>query len=160
MPNKPATPLTTYKHPESVLVVIHSADGQVLLIRRVDSGTWQSVTGSKEGAQESWWDTACREVHEETGIDAMATGHVLRDWGLENTYDIYPKYLHRYAPGVTRNTERVFGLTLPRAVPVTLHPQEHTEWRWVPYPDAADQVFSPSNAEAILWLPKLGLISP
>jgi len=160
MPTISATSLKTYKHPESVLVIIHSTDGQVLLIRRVDSGTWQSVTGSKEGAQESWWDTACREVNEETGIDALAPGHVLRDWGLENTYDIYPRYLHRYAPGVTRNTERVFGLTLPQPVPVLLHPQEHTEWRWVPYHEAADQVFSPSNAEAILWLPQLGLIGP
>jgi dATP pyrophosphohydrolase len=155
-----ATQARSFKLPESVLVIIHSTDGQVLLIRRVDSGTWQSVTGSKDHAHESWWDTACREVREETGIDALAAGHVLQDWGLENTYDIYPKYLHRYAPGVTRNTERVFGLTLPQPVPVTLHPQEHTEWRWVPYPEAADQVFSPSNAEAILWLPRWGVVRP
>ena len=145
-----------YKLPQSVLVIIHSPCGQVLLIRRVDSGTWQSVTGSKEGLQEPWEETARREVAEETGIDAGAPGHQLVDWGLENTYDIYPKYLHRYAPGVTRNTERVFGLTVPRATPIRFHPDEHTAWRWLPWQQAADEVFSPSNAEAILWLPQLG----
>jgi dATP pyrophosphohydrolase len=153
-----ATSAATYKWPESVLVVIHTADGQVLLIRRVDSGTWQSVTGSKETPEEPWAETARREVWEETGIDAMARGHELCDWGLQNTYDIYPKYLYRYAPGVTRNTERVFGLTLPGVIPVRLHPAEHTEWRWLPWRQAADEVFSPSNAEAILWLPRLGRI--
>ncbi len=151
------TPSKAYKWPESVLVIIHTADGQVLLIRRVDSGTWQSVTGSKDSPDEPWELTACREVWEETGIDARASGHRLLDWGLQNTYDIYPKYLHRYAPGVTRNTERVFGLTLPSAMPVSLHPDEHTAWRWLPWQQAADEVFSPSNAEAILWLPRFGL---
>ena len=146
-----------YKWPESVLVIIHTADGQVLLIRRVDSGTWQSVTGSKDTPHEPWHETARREVWEETGIDALDRGLHLRDWGLQNTYDIYPKYLHRYAPGVTRNTERVFGLTLPKPMPVRLHPAEHTEWRWLPWREAADEVFSPSNAEAILWLPRWGL---
>jgi dATP pyrophosphohydrolase len=75
---------------------------------------------------------------------------------LENTYDIYPRYLHRYAPGVTRNTERVFGLCVPQDTPIRLSPDEHTAWRWLPWQQAADEVFSPSNAEAILWLPKLG----
>ena len=149
-------PPLAYKCPLSVLVIIHSAQGQVLLIRRVDSGTWQSVTGSKEGQQEEWAQTACREVWEETGIDVYAPGHQLRDWGLENTYDIYPRYLHRYAPGVTRNTERVFGLCVPQDTPIRLSPDEHTAWRWLPWQQAADEVFSPSNAEAILWLPKLG----
>lgn len=156
-----STPVqTVYKWPESVLVIIHTPDGQVLLIRRVDSGTWQSVTGSKEGGAEPWVQTAWREVMEETGIDARADGHRLSDWGIENRYDIYPKYLHRYAPGVTRNTERVFGLTLPRVQPVTLHPDEHTEFKWLPWQQAADEVFSPSNAEAILWLPRLGRLRP
>ena len=37
-----------YKIPESVLVVIHTPEQEVLLIRRTDAGTWQSVTGSKD----------------------------------------------------------------------------------------------------------------
>ncbi len=95
-----------------------------------------------------------REVHEETGLDATAEGCELVDWGLENVYDIYPRYLSRYGPGVTRNTERVFGLRVPSICPVQLSPTEHTEWQWQPWHVAADQVFSPSNAEAILWLPR------
>ena len=93
-----------------------------------------------------------REAREETGIDcAIGT---LRDWGVENIYDIYPRYLPRYAPGVTRNTEHVFGLTVPVGTPVQLNPREHTAWRWLPWREAADACFSPSNAEAILMLPQ------
>ena len=39
----------TYKIPESVLVVIHTANLEVLLIERADHpGYWQSVTGSRD----------------------------------------------------------------------------------------------------------------
>jgi dATP pyrophosphohydrolase len=142
-----------FKLPRSVLVVIHTPALDVLLINRADSpGFWQSVTGSKDDPDEPYEATAIREVREETGIDA-ALG-TLRDWNLENVYDIYPKYLHRYAPGVTRNTEHVFGLCVPAGTPVTLNPREHTAWRWLPWRQAADACFSPSNAEAILMLPE------
>jgi dATP pyrophosphohydrolase len=58
-----------YKIPESVLVVIHTADLQVLLIERADRpGFWQSVTGSKDVEDELLLETAVREVGEETGI--------------------------------------------------------------------------------------------
>ena len=144
-----------YKIPESVLVVIHTAALDVLLIRRADAGTWQSVTGSKDHAQESFWDTAVREVREETGIDALHPACSLRDWALENIYDIYPAWRWRYPPGVSRNTERVFGLQVPQAWPVVLSPDEHTAQQWLPWREAADQVFSPSNAEAILMLPRM-----
>jgi dATP pyrophosphohydrolase len=146
--------MPAYKLPQSVLVVIHTPALEVLLIRRIDAGTWQSVTGSKDHEAESFWDTAVREVHEETGLDATAAGCELVDWGLENVYDMYPRYLSRYGPGVTRNTERVFCLCVPSICPVQLSPTEHTEWQWQPWHVAADQVFSPSNAEAILWLPR------
>lgn len=143
-----------YKIPQSVLVVIHTPALDVLLINRTDSpGYWQSVTGSKESEDEPFELTAIREVQEETGIDC-AIGR-LTDWAIENVYDIYPKYLHRYAPGVTRNTEHVFGLCVPAGTPVALNPREHTAYRWLPWREAADACFSPSNAEAILMLPKL-----
>lgn len=142
------------KIPQSVLVVIHTPAREVLLIRRADAGTWQSVTGSKDHPEESWWDTAVREVHEETGIDALAPSCSLQDWGLENTYDIYPAWRWRYPPDVSRNTERVFGLCVPSAMPVVLSPAEHTAHQWLPWREAADAVFSPSNAEAILMLPR------
>lgn len=143
-----------FKIPQSVLVVIHTPAGQVLLIRRTDSGTWQSVTGSKDHPHESWADTAVREVFEETGIQAQSPGCRLHDWQLENQYDIYPEWRWRYHPDVSRNTERVFGLLVPQAHPIVLSPQEHTESQWLPLHAAADQCFSASNAEAILMLPR------
>jgi len=142
-----------YKIPESVLVVIHTPAQEVLLIRRADAGTWQSVTGSKDHPAETWLETAIREVKEETGIDAQQPGCFLNDWGLENQYDIYPAWRWRYAPEVSRNTERVFGLRVPEKLPITLSPTEHTEWQWQSWRAAADQCFSASNAEAILMLP-------
>lgn len=146
------------KIPQSVLVVIHSADGQVLLIERADKpGYWQSVTGSKDTLDEPLLETCRREVREETGIEvgsALVPSHHLRDWALSNVYEIYPVWRHRYAPGVTYNTEHVFGLLVPRKVPVVLSPREHLQHEWLPWREAADRCFSPSNAEAILMLPR------
>jgi len=147
-----------FKIPESVLVVIHTPALDVLLLERADMpGYWQSVTGSKETPLEPFEATAAREVSEETGIVVGPAGVPtanLRDWGLRNVYDIYPKYLHRYPPGVTRNTEHVFGLLVPAATPVRLAPREHTAFRWLPWREAADACGSFSNAEAILHLPR------
>lgn len=140
-----------YKIPRSVLVVIHTPALDVLLIERADRpGYWQSVTGSLDSEGERLEDTARREVLEETGI---ASGE-LRDWQLENVYEIYPVWRHRYAPGVTHNTEHVFGLTVPAGTPVALNPREHLAFRWLPWREAADACFSPSNAEAVLQLPR------
>lgn len=145
-----------YKIPLSVLVVIHTPALQVLLIERADApGFWQSVTGSKDGEGESFELTAAREVREETGIDVHLPGHLLSDWQLENVYEIYPQWLHRYASGTTHNTEHVFGLCIPAPVPVKLHPREHRAQIWLPWGEAMDRCFSPSNAEAISWLPRL-----
>ena len=147
-----------YKIPESVLVVIHSPELDVLLIERADHpGYWQSVTGSKDAPDEDLAETAVREVAEETGIVIGAVGVPmanLRDWRLSNVYEIYPVWRHRYAPGVTHNTEHVFGLRVPRDVAVTLAPREHLRFGWWPWREAADRCFSPSNAEAILQLPR------
>jgi dATP pyrophosphohydrolase len=150
-----------HKIPESVLVVIHTPAREVLLIERADKpGYWQSVTGSKDRIDEPLVETCVREVAEETGIEVGGGGELgvpqaaLRDWGLSNLYEIYPVWRHRYAPGVTHNTEHVFGLTMPRCVPVRLNPREHLRFQWLPWREAADLCFSPSNAEAILQLPR------
>ncbi len=151
-----------YKIPQSVLVVIYTAGMDVLLIKRADvqvngPAFWQSVTGSKDALGEDFRDTAQREVFEETGIDCgvgSSLEDALLDWQLENVYDIYPRWRHHYAPGVTRNTEHLFGLQVPPGIGITLNPREHTAFKWLPWRDAALQCFSPSNAEAILMLPR------
>jgi dATP pyrophosphohydrolase len=147
-----------FKIPESVLVVIHTPALDVLLIRRADADEfWQSVTGSKDYADEALPLTAAREVAEETGIDCFPGSSLaarLRDWQLQNVYEIYPRWRARYAPNVTHNTEHLFGLCVPERVVPVLQPREHTAWRWLPYHEAADACFSPSNVEAILLLPQ------
>jgi dATP pyrophosphohydrolase len=147
-----------FKIPESVLVVIHTPALDVLLIERADRpGYWQSVTGSLDHAGEPLEATCAREVLEETGIDVAAVvsaGGRLQDWRLANVYEIYPTWRHRYAPGVTHNTEHVFGLTVPAGTAVRLNPREHLRFGWWPWREAADRCFSPSNAEAILQLPR------
>jgi dATP pyrophosphohydrolase len=144
-----------FKIPQSVLVVIYTPQRDVLLIERADApGFWQSVTGSKDFEDEAFASTAVREVMEETGIDALAPGNVLLDWRLENSYQIYLQWRHRYALGVVRNTERVFGLCVPQPLSVVLSPDEHISQIWLPWCDAAERCFSPSNAEAILHLPR------
>ncbi len=152
------TAMSIHKIPQSVLVVIHAPNLDVLLIERAKQpGFWQSVTGSKDFEHEDWAQTAIREVLEETGIAVGSAGvphHALQDWALENVYEIYPIWRARYAPGVTHNTERVFGLCVPRDTPITLAPREHTQHAWHPWQEAADRCFSPSNAEAILQLPQ------
>jgi dATP pyrophosphohydrolase len=136
-----------YKIPVSVLVVIHTPDLRVLLMERADRpGFWQSVTGSQDEG-ETLRQTAVREVGEETGLDAEA--YELSDWQAQNVYEIYPEWRWRYAPGVTQNTEHVFSLRLPDALPVRLAPREHTAYEWLPYDRAADKVFSWSNAKVL-----------
>ena len=141
-----------YKIPVSVLVVIYTPSSEVLLLERADHpGYWQSVTGSQDG-NETLRETAVREVFEETGFEAGL--YTLADWQVQNVYDIYPEWRHRYAPGTTHNTEHVFGLELPVMLPVKLSLHEHLNYMWLPWQEAAEKVFSPSNRAAILQLPE------
>ena len=146
------TVTTPYKLPVSVLVVIYTADLAVLLLERADRpGFWQSVTGSQD-AGETLRETAQREVFEETGLDTDSLELV--DWRRENRYEIYLRWRGRYAPGITHNTEHVFGLRVPGVLPVKLAAREHLQFMWLPWRDAADKVFSWSNAAAIRELPQ------
>jgi dATP pyrophosphohydrolase len=146
------------KIPESVLVVIHTAELEVLVIERADrAGFWQSVTGSKDRLDEPLELTAIREVAEETAIEiggARVPRTALLDWQHAIEYEIYPVWRHRYAPGVTRNTEHWFSVMVPRDIEVRLAPREHTAMLWLPYEQAAARCFSRSNCAAILELPQ------
>jgi dATP pyrophosphohydrolase len=141
----------SHKLPHSVLVVVHTARLEVLLLERASrAGFWQSVTGSLDRLDEPTAAAAAREVAEETGIDA-ARG-VLQRWPMANTFEIYQRWRHRFAPGVTHNTEHVFGLRLAERLPVTLAREEHIAFEWLPWRDAARKCFSWSNRDAIVAL--------
>lgn len=147
--------MSSFKIPVSALIVIHTADLQVLLLERADkAGYWQSVTGSVErladGTLEAPYDAAIREVAEETGLDARQ--YAFSDWQASHVYEIYPHWRNRYAPGVTENTEHVFGLALPAPLPVQLAPDEHVRYEWVDWREAAKKVFSWTNVEALRML--------
>lgn len=144
----------SFKIPRSVLVVIHTRALDVLLMRRCDDPSfWQSVTGSLASPDETHKAAALREVAEETGIHAADSD--LCDWQIENEYEIHPQWRHRYAPDVTHNVERVFGLCVPPHATVHLNPREHLAWRWLPWDEAAAVCSSRTNAKAIRLLPKL-----
>ena len=146
---------STFKIPQSVLVVIYTPELYALILKRIDMQTWQSVTGSKNFLDKTYQHTAVREVFEETGLNEKQKGFRLDDWYLENIYDIYPHYLHRYEPGVYQNVEHVFGLQIAYQAPIILSPTEHTHYQWLPYQEAAQAVSSASNAEALLMLPRM-----
>jgi dihydroneopterin triphosphate diphosphatase len=144
-----------YKLPVSVLVVVHTDDLRVLVLERARRpGYWQSVTGSLDWPGEPFEVAAARELREETGIDAAA-GRLTR-WNLAYTFEIYLQWRHRFAPGVTHNTEHVFGLALAQPLPVTLAPDEHTAFAWLSWPEAVQKCFSWSNRDAIRMLGENG----
>ena len=143
------------KIPESVLVVIYTPALDVLLIERADHpGFWQSVTGSRNTADEPLRATCVREVAEETGL--VVSADQFDDWKLSHCFEIYPNWRHRYASGVTHNTEHVFGLCRPHRFEPQLDAREHTRHQWLGWRDAADACFSWTNAEAIRRLGELG----
>lgn len=138
------------KRPQSVLVLIHTGGGQILLLERArHAGYWQSVTGSLE-MDEHYGPAAVRELAEETGINCSLEG--LIDTGIENRFEILPLWRDRYPSGVTHNVERVFLFEAPGAVQITLAPEEHRDAMWLPWREAVNKVFSWTNADAILRL--------
>ena len=136
-----------YKRPQSVLVVIYTVVGEVLVLRRRQPPDfWQSVTGSLDWDEEAAV-AARRELREETGL-----GDEVRvvDCGVVNRFPILPAWRARYAPAVRENIEHVFRVRLPGRCPVTLNPREHQEYLWLPRDRAAAKVSSYTNRDAIL----------
>lgn len=141
----------TPKLPVSVLVLVHTAQRDVLLLERAArAGFWQSVTGSLDRPDEPLEAAAVREVLEETGIDAAA-GRLER-WNLVYTFEIYAQWRHRFAPGVVHNIEHVFALEIGSRAPVRIAPDEHVAFTWLPWREAAARCFSWSNRDALLML--------
>jgi len=135
-----------YKRPESVLVVVFTRSGDVLLLKRVDHPDfWQSVTGALRWGERPAG-AARRELVEETGLAAEA----LVDHGRVFTFEILERWRHRYEPGVDHNREHLFSLELAERAPVRIDPGEHSAWQWQPRERAAALVWSWSNRRAIL----------
>jgi len=137
-----------HRRPESVLVVVYTRTGSVLLLKRADHPDfWQSVTGSLLWEEAEPRTAAVRETREETGLTIDA--HALRDLRRTYRYAILPQGRHRYAPDVTENTEHVFALELPAETALTIHPAEHVEYGWFDFDVAAAKVASWTNREVI-----------
>lgn len=134
-----------YKRPESVLVVVYTPSGEVLLLeRRAPPGYWQSVTGSLE-PDESPRAAAERELHEETGLRLPVT-----DCRQRNRFPIHPAWQARYAPGTPHNREHVFRAQCETPQPVVLNAAEHRGYRWLARAAAAELASSATNRRAIL----------
>ena len=139
-----------YKRPESVLVVVYTETGKVLLLRRTDhEDFWQSVTGSMRWDETDPMQTAIRELKEETGLDA---GNALINLNLSHQYEIFPQWRHRYAPGITENTEHAFALKLEDVVDVSINADEHTEAVWLKFSEVADKMRSWTNRKVVDYL--------
>lgn len=142
-------PMTAGKRPESVIVVIYSGAGRVLLLRRLDRpGFWQSVTGSLR-PDETPLEAARREVVEETGFDPAG----LEDCGRTRRFEIVAPWRERYPDGVTHNIEHEFRLRLEAEPEPRLAPGEHDHARWCARGQALALAASWTNRAAIRLLP-------
>jgi dATP pyrophosphohydrolase len=142
----------SYKRPESVLVVVYTRGGEVLLLQRADATeAWQSVTGSMRWDEKEPVDTAHRELFEETGLVA---GDLLKDPGVKNRYPIHPLWKPRYHPDQHENCEHLFFLELPERSVITLNSSEHQNFCWLPFRQALGKVRFSTNRDAIEMLMK------
>ena len=141
-----STERQNYKRPESVLIVVHTADGLILLLKRVDvEDFWQSVTGSLRWG-ESAREAALRELREETGI---VVAEDLLDWHQTARFEILEKFKPRYAPDTHTNLEHLFSLEVEADRSVVINPEEHSAFQWRHYSEALDILWSWSNRDAV-----------
>jgi len=142
-------PTDRYRRPVSVLVVVHTDDGQALLLKRKQPFEfWQPVTGSlHEG--ETHAEAAARELREETGLTDEGA---LEYTGTSRQFAIDPRWLHRFQPGIVENVEFEYRYRLPAAMDIRLADDEHSQFRWLPAAEAADLAWSWTNREALLNL--------
>ena len=139
-----------YKRPESILVLVCTRAGDVLLMERTrPHGFWQSVTGSLEWG-ESATAAAARELTEETGL--VGAGRLI-DLRHGERFPIVPPWRARYAPTVHFNLEHWFLLELPARRTIRVSTREHRQYRWLSAAAAARRATSWTNRKAIrMWM--------
>ncbi|WP_392559976.1 dihydroneopterin triphosphate diphosphatase [Orbus mooreae] len=137
-----------YKNPESVLVVIYCQTTKrcLMMQRQDDPSFWQSVTGSLEMGEKPY-QTAIREVKEETGFDILRHAYPLIDIHYSIEFEIFPQFRHRYHPNVSTNREHWFYLLLPEESTPSL--TEHLAYQWLSIEQAIVLTPSWNNRQAI-----------
>ena len=141
-----------FKRAESVLVLVYTELGHVLMLERNrPEGFWQSVTGSLEW-NELADQAAVRELFEETGLKDRQ----LTNCNMENSFPILPEWRHRYAPDVKENRESVYALRLSAPCKIQLNPNEHNKYEWLDYKAAIQKCSSWTNRQAIEQIVKPG----
>ena len=139
-----------YKNPNSILLIIFTTKFKVLLLKKNSKrDLWQSVTGSME-LGENPYDTALRELQEETGINKQKSDLIFDD--LSHKFMIYSEWIDRYEESTYSNKEYIFGLKLNNEVSVKLS-REHSSYKWVDLNDAIHLVFSWTNKAALKAIP-------
>jgi len=139
-----------YKNPYSILLIIFTTKFKVLLLKKnYKRDLWQSVTGSIELGEDPY-DTALRELQEETGINKQRSDLIFDD--LSHKFMIYSEWIDRYKESTYSNKEYIFSLKLNDEVSVNLS-KEHSSYKWVDLNEAIHLVFSWTNKVALKAIP-------
>jgi len=139
-----------YKNPNSILLIIFTTKFKVLLLKKNSKrDLWQSVTGSIELGEDPY-DTALRELQEETGINKQRSDLIFDD--LSHKFMIYSEWIDRYKESTYSNKEYIFSLKLNDEVSVKLS-REHSNYKWVDLNEAIHLVFSWTNKAALKAIP-------
>ena len=134
------------RRPVSVLVVVYTDDGYVLLLRRAKPfDFWQSVTGSLNPG-ETHAEAAARELLEETGLTNQG---VLSYSGVSRHFVIDPRWRDRFAPGVVENAEFEWHYRLPSRMEIRHEEDEHSEYGWFRFDEAIERIWSWTNRDAV-----------
>ena len=141
--------MTAARRPVSVLVVVHTDDAQVLLLKRREPFEfWQSVTGSLKD-DEKHSEAAIRELQEETGLTDEGE---FRFGDVSRHFEIDPRWRDRFQAGVVDNEEFEWRYKLPAVMDVTINAIEHSEHQWLPIEKAIEAVWSWTNRDALIEL--------
>jgi ADP-ribose pyrophosphatase YjhB (NUDIX family) len=135
----PAAPKPTSRKP-SASVIVRNGAGDLLLLRRPDSGRWTIPTGGLK-KNETLTQCAARECHEETGLEIEVTSLV----GVFSD----PRHVIAYADGEVRQpvnacfAGRVIGGDLTTT-------EEASEVAWVPSARLEDYDIHPAILRRIV----------